>query len=169
MTRKHSATQGVFDATIGLGSNIGDKAANIDRAIELLTKGEAVRLVAASRKYRSSPWGVTEQDWFVNSCVSVATELTAHELLALCQHVENDMGRVRKQKWGPRLIDVDILTYRDQHICEPDLIVPHPLIAERSFVLIPLKDVAPGTRIGGKTLDALITALNDKDTIVFAE
>jgi 2-amino-4-hydroxy-6-hydroxymethyldihydropteridine diphosphokinase len=169
MTRKHSAVLTAFDATIGLGSNIGDKAANIDRAIALLTKGGAVRLVAASRKYRSAPWGVTEQDWFVNACISVATDLSPHDLLERCQHVENEIGRVRKQKWGPRLIDVDILTYRDQVIREPDLIVPHPLIAERSFVLIPLKDVAPETRIDGQTLDVLVAALADKDTVAFAE
>jgi 2-amino-4-hydroxy-6-hydroxymethyldihydropteridine diphosphokinase len=166
MPAKNTATQ-AFDATIGLGSNIGDKAANIDRAIALLTAGDEVRLVKASRKYRSSPWGVTEQDWFVNACISVATKLSAHELLARCQHVENEMGRVRLQKWGPRLIDVDILTYRDSVIAEADLKVPHMLIAERSFVLIPLKDVAPETHIGGKTLDALIAALGTDDTIVF--
>lgn len=171
MTRKHSAAPPAFDATIGLGSNIGDKAANIDKAIALLTKegpaGGSVRLVKASRKYRSSPWGVTDQDWFVNACISVATELSAHELLTRCQHVEIEMGRVRRQKWGPRLIDVDILTYRDSVIRETDLIVPHPLIAERSFVLIPLKDVAPETHINGKSLDDLIRALGDKETVVF--
>jgi 2-amino-4-hydroxy-6-hydroxymethyldihydropteridine diphosphokinase len=167
MTRKAAVTVVGFDATIGLGSNIGDKAANIDRAIALLTKDGAVRLVKASRKYRSAPWGVTEQDWFVNACISVATDLSAHELLARCQVIENEMGRVRKLKWGPRLIDVDILTYRDQTIHEPDLKVPHPVIAERSFVLIPLKDVAPETRISGRSLDDLIWALGANDTIPF--
>jgi 2-amino-4-hydroxy-6-hydroxymethyldihydropteridine diphosphokinase len=169
MTRKPAAAVVGFDATIGLGSNIGDKAANIDRAIALLTLdgsgGGSVRLVKASRKYRSAPWGVTDQDWFVNACISVATDLSAHELLARCQHIENEMGRVRRQKWGPRLIDVDILTYRDQIIAEPDLKVPHPLIAERSFVLMPLMDVAPETRINGKSLDALIDALGASDTV----
>jgi 2-amino-4-hydroxy-6-hydroxymethyldihydropteridine diphosphokinase len=167
MTRKHAAPHRAFDATIGLGSNIGDKAANIDAAVALLTQDGSVRLVEASRKYRSAPWGVTDQDWFVNACISVATELSPQELLLRCQHVENEMGRVRRQKWGPRLIDVDILTYRDQLIREPDLIVPHPLIAVRTFVLLPLQDVAPKTRINGKSLDALIGALGAKDTIVF--
>ena len=156
-----------FDATIGLGSNIGEKAANIDRAIALLTNDKSVRLVSASRKYRSAPWGVTDQDWFVNACISIETGLSPRELLARCQHVENEMGRVRRQKWGPRLIDVDILTYRDQVIHEADLIVPHPLIAERSFVLIPLKEVAPAIQIGGMPLDKLIEALDAKDTVAF--
>lgn len=154
-----------FDATIGLGSNIGDKAANIDTAIAMLTRDGDVRLVKQSRKYRSAPWGVTDQDWFVNAAISVATELSPLELLRRCQQVENEMGRVRKQRWGPRLIDVDVLTYRDEMIGTADLTVPHPLIAERSFVLLPLRDVAPDVRIKGATLDQLIAALSADDTI----
>ena len=121
-----------FDATIGLGSNVGDKRSNIARALSLLTEKGDIRLVKRSRDYKSAPWGVKDQDWFVNACVSVATELSARTLLERCQGVENTMGRVRKQKWGPRIIDVDVLTYRDEPIAEPDLVVPHPLIAERA-------------------------------------
>lgn len=160
-----SADRAPFDATIGLGSNIGDKAANIDTAIAMLTRDGDVRLVARSRKYRSAPWGVMDQDWFVNAAISIATELSAHALLHKCQHVENEMGRVRKQRWGPRLIDVDVLTYRDQIIDTADLKVPHPLIAERSFVLLPLRDVARDVRIGGATLDQLIAARGEDGTI----
>ena len=167
MVSTHEAAGAPFDATLGLGSNIGDKAANIDSAIAALTKDGAVRLVQASQKYRSKPWGVTDQDWFVNACISVATRLTARELLSRCQRAENDMGRVRQQKWGPRLIDIDILTYRDQNIREPDLVVPHPLIKERAFVLIPLKDVAPELRIGGQTLDALVNAIDAAEIVPF--
>ena len=154
-----------LDATIGLGSNIGDKAANIDAAIALLTADGDIRLTKASRKYRSAPWGVLDQDWFVNACILIETRLSARALLARCQRVENEMGRVRRQKWGPRLIDVDIVTYRDDVISESDLIVPHPLIAERAFVLRPLQDIAPQTRINGKALDVLIAALGDRDTV----
>ena len=161
-----AAKRAQHDATIGLGSNIGDKAGNIDRAIAVLTTDGAIRLVTRSLKYRSAPWGVTDQDWFVNAAIAVATELSARELLVRCQAVENEMGRVRKQRWGPRLIDVDVLTYRDQRINEADLIVPHPLIAQRSFVLLPLRDVAPETRIGDRTLDALIAALGASDTVL---
>ncbi len=159
------AARRVFDATIGLGSNIGDKAANIDDAIHRLAHGGDVRLVARSQNYRSAPWGVTDQDWFVNACISVATELTAPELLHHCQKVENEMGRVRRQKWGSRLIDVDILTYRDEVIHGPDLTVPHPLITERGFVLVPLRDVAPAMKLQGKTLDAWIAALDVSDVV----
>jgi len=156
----------LFDASIGLGSNVGDKRSNIARAIELLTADAAVQLVARSRDYRSAPWGVLEQDWFVNAVITVATALPARQLLERCQRVENEMGRVRKQKWGPRLIDVDVLTYRDQIIDEPDLKVPHPLIAERGFVVVPLKEVAPDLTIRGQSLDAMENNLDTSDLVV---
>jgi 2-amino-4-hydroxy-6-hydroxymethyldihydropteridine diphosphokinase len=152
-----------FDAAIALGSNVGDKRANIARAIELLTARGDVVLVQRSRDYRSAPWGVLEQDWFVNAVITVATELGPHDLLARCQDVENEMGRVRLKRWGPRVIDVDVLTYRDQRINDPDLIVPHPFIAERGFVLVPLREVAPALRIGGKRLDVLIERIDTGD------
>lgn len=155
----------VFDAAIGLGSNVGDKRANIVRAIELLTADGAVRLVSRSRDYRSAPWGVLEQDWFVNAAITVTTELSARQLLERCQSVENEMGRVRMQKWGPRLIDVDVLTYKDQVIDEPDLKVPHPLIAERGFVVVPLKEVAPGLIIRGRPLPEMEAKLDTSDLV----
>lgn len=140
---------GGAEAILGLGSNIGDKSANIARAIELLQVGGEVRVVARSRDWRTPPWGVTDQDWFVNACVRVATELSPRELLRRCQDVEAKMGRVRTLHWGPRIIDVDILTYGTERISEPDLVVPHPRIAERAFVLGPLADIAPGLMIEG--------------------
>lgn len=158
-----------FDATIGLGSNVGDKRANIARALSLLTEKGDIRIVKRSRDYKSAPWGVKDQDWFVNACVSVATELPARALLERCQGVENAMGRVRKQKWGPRVIDVDVLTYRDARIAEPDLIVPHPLITERSFVLIPLNEVAPGLKLGGRSLDELIAQIDANDCVAIED
>jgi 2-amino-4-hydroxy-6-hydroxymethyldihydropteridine diphosphokinase len=140
------------DALIGLGSNMGDKAGNIERAVALLTAGDDVRLMARSRLYRTPPWGKTDQDWFVNACIGVATKLTPRELLARCQAVERDLGRVRDERWGPRVIDVDILAYRDVALAEPDLVIPHPRIAERVFVLAPLADIAPSLVIGGRTV-----------------
>ena len=152
-----------FDAAIALGSNVGDKRANIARAIELLTTRGDIVLIGRSRDYRSAPWGVLEQDWFVNAVITVATELGPHDLLTRCQDVENEMGRVRLKKWGPRLIDVDVLIYRDQRINDPDLIVPHPFIAQRGFVLVPLREVAPALRIGGESLDVLIGRIDTSD------
>jgi len=154
-----------FDAAIGIGSNVGDKAANIVRAIELLTADGAVRLIAQSKLYRSAPWGVTDQDWFVNAAITVATDVSAQELLGRAQAVENEMGRVRLRHWGPRVIDVDILTYRDRNIDEANLKVPHPLIGERAFVLKPLKDVAPEVRVGGKSIDEALAKLDASDVV----
>ena len=110
-----------YDAILGLGSNVGDKVANIRRAIALLSEPGDVRIIKSSRIYRTPPWGVTDQDWFVNACVTVATALTPRALLQRCQDVENKLHRVRAKKWGPRVIDVDILTYRDETVREPDL------------------------------------------------
>ncbi len=135
---------------LGLGSNIGDKAASIDRAIALLTADGLVRLVARSRDWRTPPWGVTDQDWFVNACISVATSLPPRGLLVRCLGVETAMGRVRTQHWGPRIIDIDILTYQNMAVSEPDLVIPHPRIAERAFVLGPLCDIAPDFMIDGQ-------------------
>lgn len=152
-----------FDATIGLGSNIGDRVDNIEDAIARLTEDGAVKLVARSRLYRTAPWGVTDQDWFLNACITVRTDVSARDLLARCQAVENGMARVRTQRWGPRNIDVDILTFRDQKIDEPDLVVPHPRIAERAFVLVPLKDVAPDVTIAGASIDGMLAKLDASD------
>jgi 2-amino-4-hydroxy-6-hydroxymethyldihydropteridine diphosphokinase len=152
-----------FDAVLGLGSNIGDRVGNIEDAIARLTADGVVKLVARSRYYRTAPWGVTDQDWFVNGCIAVQADVSARELLARCQAVENGMARIRTQRWGPRNIDVDILTFRDQKIVEPDLIVPHPRIAERAFVLVPLKDVAPDVRIDGASIDEMLSRLDASD------
>lgn len=141
-----------YDALIGLGSNIGDKAANVRRAIGLLTEQGDIRLLAASRLFRTAPWGVKDQDWFVNACIAVATTLPPRDLLARCLAVEQAMKRVRHERWGPRVIDVDVLVYRDATIDEPGLTLPHPRITQRAFVLVPLSDIAPDLEIAGHPL-----------------
>ena len=149
-----------FDALIGLGSNMGDKGANVRHAIGLLTDAGDIRLVRASRLYRTPPWGVLDQDWFVNACIAVATDLAPHELLARCLAVENAMKRVRHERWGPRVIDVDVLTYRNVSRDDPELTLPHPRIAERAFVLLPLKEIAPDLVVAGHGLDHWIARLD---------
>jgi 2-amino-4-hydroxy-6-hydroxymethyldihydropteridine diphosphokinase len=138
-----------FDAILALGSNLGDKVANIERAIALLTESGDIRLVRRSRDYRTAPWGMADQDWFVNACIAVATGLAPQALLQRSQAVEQRMGRVRGEKWGPRIIDIDVLVYRDVVSCDPQLMLPHPGISERAFVLVPLADVAPDLEIDG--------------------
>jgi 2-amino-4-hydroxy-6-hydroxymethyldihydropteridine diphosphokinase len=154
-----------YDALIGIGSNVGDKAGNIARAKALLCADGAVRLVKQSRLYRSAPWGILEQDWFVNAAAAVATELSAHDLLQRCLAVEDEMGRVRQQKWGPRLVDIDVLTYRNQTIDTPELKVPHPFIEQRAFVLLPLLDLAPGGLVRGRTIRELARAIDTSDCV----
>lgn len=162
-------SDGRFDATLGLGSNIGDKAANIAEAIRRLEAEGDIRIVARSRLYRTAPWGKTDQDWFVNACVSVATSLSPEALLARCLAIEADMGRVRKERWGPRVVDVDVLTYRDRVIETPSLILPHPRIAERAFVLVPLADIAPDLKLGGSTVRQLLAAIDHSDVVPAAQ
>jgi len=163
------ASTPAFDALIGLGSNIGDKAANIARAIELLTEPGDIRLVRASRLYRTAPWGVLDQDWFVNACIAVKTELPPRELLARCLGVEQEMKRVREQRWGPRLIDVDVLVYRGIVMTEADLILPHPRITERAFVLVPLLEIAPKLKIGGHPLEHWLGGVDSADVVPLEE
>lgn len=141
-----------FDSIIALGSNLGDKVGNIDTAIRLLGEGSGVRLVRRSRNFTTEPWGKTDQDTFVNACISVATKLSPRALLERCQEIERHMGRVQTEKWGPRLIDLDLLVYGDQTIQEPDFVLPHPHIGERAFVLAPLMDIAPDLVLGGRSI-----------------
>lgn len=141
-----------IDAILALGSNMGDKAANISRALSLIEDRGDVRVVARSRDFRSEPWGKTDQDWFVNACAAVMTDLAPHALLDRCQEVEARMGRVRAERWGPRIIDVDILVHRAGEFHDDRLSLPHPRTTERAFVLVPLADIAPDLVIAGKSV-----------------
>lgn len=138
-------------AYLGLGGNIGDVRATIRAALDALTERGA-RVVARSSDYETPPWGKTDQQPFVNACAVVETSLAPHELLELCLAVEQDLGRVRLEKWGPRVIDIDVLAYEDRVIETPDLIVPHRYMLERAFVLVPLAEVAPDLTVGGETV-----------------
>ena len=158
--RKGTATATDFDCIVALGSNLGDKAANIDTAIELLTGRGDIRLVRRSRNFATDPWGKTDQDWFVNACIAVATQLSPRGLLVRCKDIERRMGRVATEKWGPRIIDLDLLIYRDSVLSEPDLVLPHPHIGERAFVLAPLMDIAPDLVVGGKSVRELFGAID---------
>ena len=154
------STASAFDCLVALGSNLGDKAANIDRAIALLTRQGDVCLLARSRNYATEPWGKTDQDWFVNAAIAVATQLGPRQLLARCKEIERRMGRVATEKWGPRIIDLDLLVYRDRAVNDPDLVLPHPHIGARAFVLAPLMDVAPDLVINGKSVRAMYEAVD---------
>lgn len=143
-------------AAIGLGSNMGDKRANIAAAIAALEKVPGVRVFARSGDYRTAPWGFENQDWFVNACVLVATSLTPRALLEACLAIEQSLGRQRDLRWGPRLIDLDVLFCGGRAVSEPGLVLPHPHIAARAFVLAPLAEIAPAADIGGTTVAAAL-------------
>jgi 2-amino-4-hydroxy-6-hydroxymethyldihydropteridine diphosphokinase len=130
-------------AYLALGSNLGDRAGNLQTAIDALTAVPKVAVVAASNVYETDPVGGPDQGSFLNAVVAVDTELTPRELLAVAHRLEHDAGRVRVERWGPRTLDVDVLLVGDAVVSEPDLVVPHPRMWERGFVLAPLHDVAP--------------------------
>ncbi len=130
-------------AHIGIGSNMGKSAILCRHAVDLLGAVGSARVVAMSSLYRTEPVGVEAQDWFVNCAVIVETGLSPHRLLEHMQHIENEMGRVRLQRWGPRTIDLDLLFFDDLIIDDPMLKVPHPELHLRGFVLAPLKEIDP--------------------------
>ena len=120
-----------------LGTNLGDRLKNLENARNAL-KFKGVEIVQESSIYQSEPWGKPDQPWFLNMVVEVNTVLSPYELLEVCLAIETELGRKRKEKWGERLIDIDILFYKNQIIDEPELIIPHPGIAARRFTLMPL-------------------------------
>ncbi|MFM7084075.1 MAG: 2-amino-4-hydroxy-6-hydroxymethyldihydropteridine diphosphokinase [Hyphomicrobium sp.] len=154
-----------WDALIGLGSNKGDKISNIHEALKLLEDCKDIDLQKISSLYKSAPWGIREQDWFVNAVAAITTKLDAHSLLKRCLDIESRMGREREIKWGPRVIDIDILVYRDEIINTPTLKIPHPYIEERGFVLVPLNEIAPLLKIRGQDVSILKTKIDVSDVM----
>lgn len=148
-------------AYLGLGSNMGDRLANLSEAVRHL--GERMSVLRSSRVYESAPVGEVEQDDFLNAVIEVGVLLEAREVLDGCLDVENEMGRERGERWGPRNIDIDLLTFGGQVIDEPGLQVPHPRMHERLFVMAPLLelDADPplpgGRRLATMRLDFDIT------------
>jgi 2-amino-4-hydroxy-6-hydroxymethyldihydropteridine diphosphokinase len=136
-------------AYIALGSNLEDPASQVHQAMEHLSREQAIRLELRSRLYRSSPLGPQDQPDFVNAAVGVLTELGPRQLLELLLSIEKRMGRDRRERWGPRIIDLDLIWMIGEPIDEPGLTLPHPGVSERNFVLYPLADIAPSLRIPG--------------------
>lgn len=130
-------------AYLGLGSNVGDREEYIDQAIFLLKKTPHMKVRKASSIYETSAEGVADQPPFLNSAVEIKTTLPPHKLLDVVQSIENTLGREREIEWGPRTIDIDILLYGKVIISDDRLQVPHPLLHERLFALMPLAEIAP--------------------------
>jgi 2-amino-4-hydroxy-6-hydroxymethyldihydropteridine diphosphokinase len=130
-------------AYIGLGSNIGDRQENLDRAIELLKNDPDIKVKAISDYINTSPVGYIDQPDFLNAVVELETSLSPHELLKACNNIEQELKRKRIIHWGPRTIDLDILLYGDLITEGEELVIPHPRMHEREFVLKPLNEIAP--------------------------
>lgn len=145
------------EAFVALGSNLGDRAANLARARAALDGGP-LKFTAQSSVYETEPWGPVAQGPYLNQVVCGTTELSPRALLAALFAIETRLGRDRKQevRFGPRVIDLDVLLYSDLAIAEPDLEIPHPRMLERAFVLAPLAEIAPDRMVNGiKVRDAL--------------
>ena len=128
-------------AYIGLGSNVGEKAYQCNKAVTEILKGDHHRLLAKSSLYRTQPVGYASQDWFVNGVIEIETDLDPHALLRFLRDVETRLGRTKTFRWGPRAIDLDILFFDEREVKTEELQIPHPLLHRRKFVLIPLVEI----------------------------
>ena len=129
-------------AYIAIGSNLGDSYKNCIEAIERISKNDNIKIISESSFYQTSPIGHIKQEWFINSTIKINTSLAPENLLSQLLNIESEMGRVRKEKWGPRLIDLDLLFYDKLILNRESIILPHPEIQKRRFVLIPLAEIA---------------------------
>ncbi|HEY4554042.1 MAG TPA: 2-amino-4-hydroxy-6-hydroxymethyldihydropteridine diphosphokinase [Bacillaceae bacterium] len=128
-------------AYLSLGSNMGNRIVNLKRAVEELGRRQGIKVDALSSVYETDPVGYTDQDAFLNMAVKISTSLLPEQLLGVCLTVEAELGRTREIRWGPRIIDLDILLYNNENIETEALQVPHPRMAERAFVLVPLLEL----------------------------
>lgn len=129
-------------AYIGIGSNLGDREENCEKALALLEQ-KGIKTLKRSSMIETEPWGVREQPKFMNMAVEVTTDMVPTQLLLKLKEVETELGRTETTRWGPRIIDLDILFYNDIVMNSPELEIPHPHMREREFVLIPLSEIAP--------------------------
>lgn len=139
-------------ASLGLGGNIGDPRAAMAEALRQLDQRDDCEVIAVSRLYKTPPWGKTDQADFFNCCAVVRTFLEPEALLDACLAIERGMKRERIERWGPRTIDIDILTYEGRHSEGERLELPHPRMTQRGFVLLPLAEIADDLPVEGKTV-----------------
>jgi 2-amino-4-hydroxy-6-hydroxymethyldihydropteridine diphosphokinase len=146
-------------AFLGLGSNLGDRLTNLQAAVDALQAEPGLRVRASSRVWETTPVGGPPQPDYLNAVIRIETDLSARDLLDVARRVETRLGRIRKERWGARTMDVDVLLYDDEEVDESDLVVPHPRMKQRAFVLLPLLDLEPdpvlpdGTRLKDVRVD----------------
>ncbi|GGE36804.1 2-amino-4-hydroxy-6-hydroxymethyldihydropteridine diphosphokinase [Agaricicola taiwanensis] len=150
------------EAAIAFGSNLGDRRGTLIKALALLEADDAIRVLHISPFYETEPWGDPDQERYINGCILVETELSPSSLLQRCLKVETSLGRVRDpaRRYGARTIDLDIVFYDDLRVDQPDLVLPHPRLFERAFVLVPLMDVAGDREIAGRRLSEALEQLD---------
>ena len=151
---------------LGLGSNIGDRTQHLVDACALLHRHPAIMVQAVSSLYHTAPVGFTAQDWFLNAVACLHTTLSPLALLCVTQATERRLGRVTTWRWGPRLIDLDILLYDTLQVHTPSLTVPHAALHERRFVLVPLAELAPAVQLpSGVRVRDLLSALPEGNAV----
>lgn len=149
------------EAALALGGNLGDPVEAFAGALKSLARRPEATLLRQSSVYRTAPWGRLDQPDFLNMAILIETTLAPRALLELCLEIEREHGRERLERWGPRTLDIDILTYGEGAIDRPGLQIPHPRIAERAFVLTPLNEIAPHLMIRDKSVAQLQAAFRD--------
>jgi 2-amino-4-hydroxy-6-hydroxymethyldihydropteridine diphosphokinase len=148
-------------AYVGIGANLGPREETLRRAVALLGSADGVEVVAVSELRETEPVGVVDQPPFLNGAVSLKTTRSPRALLDLLLEIERSLGRVRGERWGPRVVDLDLLVYGNEVVDEPGLRVPHPRLHERRFALEPLADLNPELEIPGRgNVSALLAALD---------
>jgi 2-amino-4-hydroxy-6-hydroxymethyldihydropteridine diphosphokinase len=149
-------------ALIALGGNVGVVRATFEKAIANICGMAQAALVARSSDYSTPPWGEEDQARFINACIEIETSLDPHALLFVLHKVEQKFGRdrAREQRWGPRTLDLDLIAYDDVAIDKPELILPHPRLFERAFVMVPLAEIAPDRVIRGRRVDEALADLS---------
>jgi len=153
---------------LGIGSNIGDRKENCIEAIRLLRESPFISVTKISSFYETEPVGYENQRPFINCALEIETTLEPEMVLKTCQGIEKTLGRERRVRWGPRVIDIDILLYGNKIVKRADLKIPHPIMHERGFVLIPLSEIAPETihPVYKKKISDLLKGLKDTHSVV---
>lgn len=152
-----------MEFALSLGSNVGNKIANIRSAIARLDSEAGIEIEAVSHLYKTAPWGKTDQDWFINACLRGTTSLAPQVLLRRCQAIEIQVGRLPGVHWGPRIIDIDILYAGDTTLRTAELTLPHPEMLNRVFVLLPLAEIAADRIVAGRSIADAAAVLQRSD------
>ncbi|MGN0941617.1 MAG: 2-amino-4-hydroxy-6-hydroxymethyldihydropteridine diphosphokinase [Selenomonadaceae bacterium] len=153
-----------YKAYLSIGSNLGDRAKNLEDAIALLRCADGVAVERVSRIYETRPWGKLDQPLFLNIAAVITASVEPIALLDVCQSIEHRLGRVRHEHWGARTIDIDILMADGYEIETERLKIPHPYMIKRAFVLVPLAEIAPDVIVSGKKIAEWLKLLSDEET-----